>query len=466
MTLRQQTVIGLSIGFAVVQIMTALILARLSYTLTERDVRAYLTREAQDLVRTQFLITNQTLTFRQDSEGNTVTDRLRKRGFSVLVVNPDGTAKNVFGIYRTFITEGEDARGVAGIREVTERVSDGYSHLTLPTHEQFETYTFPLVSSGKTVGFVQVAREERSLSDMVSSSSLIMLALIPLSILFGVFLSLWIVRRALSPLERLTHAVRRIPDGVFPEHIPAISDTSPEYTILATVINRLLSSLTAIFARHKEFIGNVAHELRTPLTKAITAVDVMLMKDTSMSSASKSALQSIQDDLFGISASIDGLMSVSRLYEADQSGMMETDVSVLVTHIMNVHDDAISKKHIHIRVDAAHTEMLPMPPAIAMSLLGNIIGNAIKYSHDNGEILIRARSTKQEMHIEVSDAGIGMSDEVRQRIFDRRYRGTASSHGYGVGMALVRRIADMWHIGVTVQSHEGKGTTVMLAIKK
>lgn len=466
LTLRQQTVIALSVGFAVVQIFTSVVFAWLSYTLTERDVRGYLTRESLDLVRTQFIIRDNLLTYTQDPDGNTVTDRLRKRGMSALIVNPDGTAKNVFGIYRTFISEGQDARNVAGIREAVAGSFHGFSHLTLSTNEQFETYTFPLKFSGETVALLQVSRDERSLSDLLRSSSLIMLALIPLSVLFGVMLSLWVVRRALSPLERLIHAVRRIPEGVFPDHVPVVPDSSPEYAILSSVLNRLLSSLTAIFTRHKEFIGNVAHELRTPLTKAITAVDVTLVKDASMSQSSRSALLSIQDDLLGVSSTIDGLMSVSRLYEADQKGMTETDLLAVIRQVIKEHDEVLSKKGIHVSMDIPDAELLPMPPAIAKSLLGNIISNAIKYSRTDGVITVTVKSSKQELHVTVSDNGIGMSEEVRSRIFDRRYRGTNASPGHGVGMALVRRIADMWHVGILLKSKEGEGTSVTLTMRK
>lgn len=466
LTLRQQTVIGLSVGFAIVQIFTSVVFAWLSYALTERDVRGYLTREGLDLVRTQFVIRENQLTYIQDAEGNTVTDRLRKRGISALVVNPEGTAINVFGIYRTFISEGEDARSVGGIREAIGTSFRGFSHLTLSTNEQFETYTFPLESSGKIIAFLQVARDERSLSDILSSSSLIMLALIPLSILLSVFLSLWIVRRALSPLERLSHAVRRIPEGVFPDHVPAVPDASPEYVLLSSVINRLLSSLAAIFARHKEFIGNVAHELRTPLTRAITAVDVMVVKDKAISPSSKHALLSIQDDLLGVSSTIDGLMSVSRLYEADQKGTTETNTLEVIHQIIRDNDEGMLKKNIRVTVDVGSRELLPMPPPIAKSLLGNIINNAIKYSRSDGAIRINATSTKQELRITISDNGIGMSPEISAHIFDRRFRGTNASSGHGVGLSLVRRIADMWGVGIFLKSKQGEGTTVTLTMRK
>ena len=96
----------------------------------------------------------------------------------------------------------------------------------------------------------------------------------------------------------------------------------------------------------------------------------------------------------------------------------------------------------------------------------NLISNAIKFSNDGGDINIILKKYGQDAVLTIKDEGIGMSKEVKERIFERFYQGDTSraKEGSGLGLALVKKILDISHCTIEVESEEGKGTTFVVRI--
>ncbi len=98
----------------------------------------------------------------------------------------------------------------------------------------------------------------------------------------------------------------------------------------------------------------------------------------------------------------------------------------------------------------------------------NILGNAIKFSHQNGTIQVTLTQTNEEVLITIKDNGIGMSEEVKDRVFEKFYQGDSShySDGNGLGLALVKRIIDICEGTIEISSHEGVGTDFIVKLPK
>ncbi len=98
----------------------------------------------------------------------------------------------------------------------------------------------------------------------------------------------------------------------------------------------------------------------------------------------------------------------------------------------------------------------------------NILGNAIKFSHQNGTIQVTLTQTNEEVLITIRDNGIGMSEEVKNRVFEKFYQGDSShySDGNGLGLALVKRIIDICKGTIEISSHEEVGTEFTVKLPK
>jgi signal transduction histidine kinase len=98
--------------------------------------------------------------------------------------------------------------------------------------------------------------------------------------------------------------------------------------------------------------------------------------------------------------------------------------------------------------------------------MNNILSNATKYSHQNGEILINIAQEENTIICEIKDNGTGISEKDMERIFDKFYRSTdhADIKGFGLGLTIVKRFCSLLNIQIEITSAENNGTTVFLRI--
>ena len=103
---------------------------------------------------------------------------------------------------------------------------------------------------------------------------------------------------------------------------------------------------------------------------------------------------------------------------------------------------------------------------LLMQVWLNIFGNAIKFTPNNGLIVTRLRSTPYGIKVIISDNGIGMSDEVQSRVFDKFYQGDRSRNfqGNGLGLTLVKKILDLCKCDISVKSKINEGTTFSIIL--
>ena len=98
----------------------------------------------------------------------------------------------------------------------------------------------------------------------------------------------------------------------------------------------------------------------------------------------------------------------------------------------------------------------------------NLIGNAIKFTPDGGAVRVCLTATENEVTVNVSDTGVGMSEEIQAHIFEKFYQGDVSHHrsGYGIGLTMAARAATLCGGRITVESQEGKGSTFTVTLPR
>ncbi|MCK4535913.1 MAG: transporter substrate-binding domain-containing protein [Desulfuromonadales bacterium] len=217
-----------------------------------------------------------------------------------------------------------------------------------------------------------------------------------------------------------------------------------------------------------EFIATASHELRTPLT-VILGYTELLMKNNSLSPDSRqNALACIFDKGLVLERMVDDLLDISWI-EAGRKIFLE----LAFVRIYDVVEQIIRQFEQEVR-NCTFSMHFPDKEVVLLidrgrmvQVLENLISNAVKFSPEGGEIVVKGETFGADYQVAISDEGIGMDAEQRERMFDKFYRADSSptaARGLGLGLYLVKNIIEAHHGRIWVESEPGRGTTVNFAI--
>lgn len=270
----------------------------------------------------------------------------------------------------------------------------------------------------------------------------------------------------------------QIPQGIYLADQLAIEDKhvsihlSPvlsESNFFGTVsIFRDITKDVEVDRLKSEFVSTVSHELRTPMTSIKGYADLMLMGAAGQLTDSQIRyLKVIKSNADRLHDLVNDLLNISRI----ETGKTTLDLRPL--DIPQIIEQTVG--HLHGRIQheekpmAIKTEITPGLPLVnadhtrVTQILTNLVDNAFNYTPVNGQITIHARATEAHVYISISDNGIGISKENREKIFDRFFRADDEAvqkvSGTGLGLAIVRSLIEMHGGYLQVESELGKGST-------
>lgn len=271
-------------------------------------------------------------------------------------------------------------------------------------------------------------------------------------VLISAWVGWWLAGRVVAPVAELG---RRVSQASPMENAEAVSRgfADDEIGQLAHVFSAYLSRMRAFIHREREFTADVSHELRTPL--AITqGVVELIEEDPTLTPRLHERIARIKRANREMTSLTTALLLMAREESGDAS-MLDCDICEVISESIETHRYLLNR---NTTVSLA----CPNRPHVAaeQTLLGIVVANLIRnaFSHTPaGSITI----TVQEHSLTVSDTGTGISNEEIGRVFQRHFKGAASS-GSGIGLSLVKRICDRYGWNIILDSTEGKGTTAQL----
>jgi signal transduction histidine kinase len=231
---------------------------------------------------------------------------------------------------------------------------------------------------------------------------------------------------------------------------------------------RLHSQLQDTVRTRELFLASLAHDLKTPLTASLGYAQLVRREaDRAGRSASARRVAEwaaiIEDNTARAAGLLDELLDIARL-EAGHSLDLDrrpTDLVALANRIVADHQRS-TKRH-RITVDAQASEVVGEWDAVRLArVLDNLLGNAVKYSPEGGQISVRVTGDDSWAVLTVADEGLGIAVADVARIFERFQRGrnvAGRVAGSGVGLAGVRHVVEQHGGTVSVESQEGVGST-------
>lgn len=238
-------------------------------------------------------------------------------------------------------------------------------------------------------------------------------------------------------------------------------------SVLAASIlaNNAVKPLDEAYRKQKEFVSDASHELKTPLSVLLTYIEILQQQPQNAK-----ALQVMKDETKNMSGLIENLLALTRLENTEKPTTQElnaADIIIpLVERLNTVHKDRkqpikiICSKDIKVKMSQQHFERL----------LTILLDNALKYTPEDKEILIKAATGEHNVKIEIADQGIGIKSDDLPHIFERFYRADKGRNrqngGFGLGLSLALDIVQKYKGRIKVQSEFGKGTTFFINLPK
>lgn len=282
----------------------------------------------------------------------------------------------------------------------------------------------------------------------------------------GGMMSYFIGRRILAPMVKLSKASKEVARGNFSI---TVNDSSKLEEVQTTFrnFNAMVRELNSISTLSNDFVANVSHEFKTPLT-AIEGY-AMLLQDPSLSEQEHSEyLDKILFNIHRLTTLVGNILMLSKIESkslAEQYKKFRLDEQLRQAVVSQ--EPVWSEKN--ITFDVALDEVVFYGcESLLTHVWTNLLGNAIKFSPDGGQIQIRLLDQKECVVVSITDHGCGMSPEVQERIFEKFYQADSShkAHGNGLGLSLVKRIVELSDGVIEVLSKSDEGSTFRVILPK
>ena len=226
----------------------------------------------------------------------------------------------------------------------------------------------------------------------------------------------------------------------------------------------MLEKLENSFYKIKRFSNDVSHELKTPLTVIRGEIELGLRKDRS-NEQYKDILNLVLQETKSLQNLIDSLLFLSESNEKEiKAKSQDIELDEIITDVISQNKQLIEEKNIIFEFIHLENVICQGHPLLLKILVGNIIQNAIKYSHKGSKIEIYL---DQDM-LKIKDYGIGIKEEDIANIFDRFYQvdKARGRNGYGLGLSIVKNIASLYGFTITIESQYNKFTQFTINLHK
>jgi len=290
------------------------------------------------------------------------------------------------------------------------------------------------------------------------------LEIVTMIIILGAALAISAV--IVRPFDRVTQEINRV--ATFEDENMVVSSYI-ETEEIADAFNKLRARLKALDDSRQEFVSNVSHELKTPLASMKVLADSLNMQEEVPAELYKEFMQDIAAEIDRENKIITDLLALVKMEKGATGLNIEAcDINAMMELIIKRLGPIARKNEVDLIFESHRSVMAEIDEVKLTLALSNLIENGIKYNKHPGWVKVVLDADHQNMHVTITDSGIGIPQEDLEHIYERFYR-VDKSHskeigGTGLGLAITRKTIFLHRGSINVDSTLGEGTTFTVRI--
>ncbi|WP_372779580.1 ATP-binding protein [Litorivivens sp.] len=300
------------------------------------------------------------------------------------------------------------------------------------------------VARSRTLDTGETVMVARHYADVINSAKLVsgaltrsLIATIVLGIIGGAIVASRLVRR----IDDMNQSLNRIMSGDLSERIE-VHDSHGDFRRMAENLNKMLDKIEQLMLGMRQVSDNIAHDLRTPLTRLRNK-----LSDLQQSSNEPDRVQDLIDEADGLLATFSALLRIAQVESGNpRSGFTQVDVRTILLDVIELYEPLALEKNQTVETDLARVPALSGDRNLLFQAIANLVDNAIKYTPEQGKVMVRLWAQQEQVVIEVADSGPGVSPAERDKVLQRFYRVEASRSeqpGNGLGLSLVNAVVKL-----------------------
>jgi two-component system, OmpR family, sensor kinase len=308
---------------------------------------------------------------------------------------------------------------------------------------------FQRFTSNTAVFFIVISQPLDQVLDTLRTIRLILLLGTGAGLVLAALGGLFLARRSLLPVARMTEQARRMSAENLEQRLP-VTNARDELGNLAATFNELLGRLDASLSQQRRFMADASHELRTPLSVMRTAISVTLDHEREMEEY-RDALMIMDDQVRRLTRVVTDMFTLARA-DTEKRRLIRGEFRLdrLVEECVRAAEILGSRKGVRITIGQLNQTPYSGDEGLLRQLVLNLLDNAIKHTPPSGEVSVALETHNSEHQIVVRDTGSGIPHEAQSHIFERFYRADKArsrSHssefgsGAGLGLSIAQWIA-------------------------
>lgn len=270
------------------------------------------------------------------------------------------------------------------------------------------------------------------------------------------------------PVKRITAAAKKIMQGNFDVRIKRVNGIvgTGGFNEIIDCFNKMTEELSGTETLRTDFIANVSHELKTPLA-VMQNYGTMLQQPGLSEERRLEYSKGITDASRRLANLITNILKLNKLENQQIFPVVEEyDIGEQLCECLLQFENEWERKNINIETDIDEGITIRSDAELLSIVWNNLFSNAMKFTGENGTIFVGLKGDSRKITVVVKDSGCGMTPEVGEHIFEKFYQGDTShsTRGNGLGLALVKRVVDIMHGEIHVESVYGEGSTFTVEI--
>ena len=344
-----------------------------------------------------------------------------------------------------------------------ERLYEGRTTAGIYEKKQFVVGVPMTDSEGTTLGLVLAVMNSAELTQMWRSFIALFFMTSAIILVMAFVVSFLTSMRQIQPLTEMVKATRAYAGGDFDVRMQETGDCG-EIGELAAAFNAMADSLQETERQRRDFIANVSHELKTPL-QSISGYSELLMRGMAKDEDIQPFAQRIYGETQRLIQLVEDIINLSQLDEGSGYQWQQVNLYAIAAEVTGSLEHCAEEKQVRLALEGGDATLRGVPELLR-GIVYNLTDNAIKYNRTGGSVTVTVAQEKDAAVLTVSDTGIGIPEEERNRIFERFYRVDKSRSkevgGTGLGLSIVKHAAFLHKAAIDVTSQLGAGTSIQV----